>query len=218
MASFISQGHLQSSARYTTLLIQSRWFSCKIEKAPRCENSDDAMQARCWRHQRMRFNRSSRYTYMVAQLAQLQDDQSLPWNTYPCLEWPFYRDPNGYGHLYHLGMQLVHRESFKVVHPDFDDVLHILHRCDNPPCFRPVHLFSGTNRDNVHDAMRKGIFHGGSPHLGSENGNSKLKEYQVVEIKKLIAAGAPSKDIAITIGISRRTVNAIKKGEIWRGV
>lgn len=54
--------------------------------------------------------------------------------------------------------------------------LHCLHRCDNPSCVNPFHLFSGTNTDNVKDKVTKGRCY---------TGNSKLTDTLVKEIRLL---------------------------------
>jgi hypothetical protein len=51
---------------------------------------------------------------------------------------------------------LAHRFSYEWAYGPFDKSLHVLHRCDNPPCVRPDHLFLGTPKDNILDAYRKG--------------------------------------------------------------
>ena len=49
-----------------------------------------------------------------------------------------------------------HRWAWMLVHGSIPDGLHVLHRCDNPPCFRPSHLFLGTDADNARDMASKG--------------------------------------------------------------
>jgi hypothetical protein len=49
-----------------------------------------------------------------------------------------------------------HRISYEMAHGPIPDGMFVCHRCDNPLCVRPDHLFIGSNRDNVHDAVRKG--------------------------------------------------------------
>lgn len=73
-----------------------------------------------------------------------------------CWEWPG-RKSNGYGSYQHQRRHYaVHRRSYEEFVGAIPDGMHICHRCDNPPCWNPAHLFLGTPRDNLHDMIRKG--------------------------------------------------------------
>lgn len=52
-----------------------------------------------------------------------------------------------------------HRLSFEMHFGQVPDGLMVLHRCDNPPCVRPEHLFTGTAKENTEDMIRKGRGH-----------------------------------------------------------
>lgn len=74
-----------------------------------------------------------------------------------CWEWIAERNRKGYGMFWHKdSMTGAHRASYELHVGEIPDALHVLHRCDNPPCVNPEHLFLGTNQDNVDDRQRKG--------------------------------------------------------------
>ena len=56
-----------------------------------------------------------------------------------------------------------HRISYEIKYGSFDKNLHVLHKCDNPICINPKHLWLGTNKDNIKDKMQKGRWKGGHP-------------------------------------------------------
>jgi hypothetical protein len=77
----------------------------------------------------------------------------------PCREWWGQHDRDGYGLIDRprpVGSVRVHRWVWEQVHGPIPTGVLILHRCDNPPCFRYDHLFIGTAVDNAADMMRKG--------------------------------------------------------------
>lgn len=77
-----------------------------------------------------------------------------------CWEWTGYRAPAGYGQLgrgpRNEGLALAHRLSWEFHYGPIPDGLLVCHRCDNPPCVRPDHLFLGTFVDNAQDMVSKG--------------------------------------------------------------
>jgi hypothetical protein len=77
-----------------------------------------------------------------------------------CWEWDAMRDRKGYGILMSGPKRLrAHRISYEIHFGPIPDGLFILHRCDNPPCVNPAHLFLGTLADNNRDKTAKGRHH-----------------------------------------------------------
>jgi len=76
----------------------------------------------------------------------------------PCIEYEGTRDAQGYGRrrVDWSTSHLVHRQEWERVRGPIPDGLCVLHRCDNPPCYRLGHLFLGTRSDNARDRQRKG--------------------------------------------------------------
>jgi hypothetical protein len=73
-----------------------------------------------------------------------------------CIEWPSYKNNFGYGYLkYNKKIYLAHRFSYMVYIDVIPDGLCVLHKCDNPSCINPSHLFLGTDADNVTDRENK---------------------------------------------------------------
>ena len=75
-----------------------------------------------------------------------------------CWLWTGSRRRHGYGRMYSLDRKglSAHRVSWELFRGPIPDGLDVLHKCDNPPCVNPDHLFVGTMQDNMDDMVRKG--------------------------------------------------------------
>lgn len=73
-----------------------------------------------------------------------------------CWPWLASRCDSGYGKFRVGKMTRSHRVAFELGGGEIPDGQCVLHRCDNPACCNPAHLFVGTFNDNVQDMVRKG--------------------------------------------------------------
>lgn len=89
--------------------------------------------------------------------------------------------------------------------------LYVLHKCDNPACVNPDHLFIGTQKDNVADCMQKGRR---SRKFGQDNPNIKLTINDVKKIKTLIGKQSDAA-IAKQFNVSVGAIQHIKHGRSW---
>jgi len=93
--------------------------------------------------------------------------------------------------------------------------LHVLHRCDNPPCVNPAHLFLGTAYDNNRDRAAKGR---SAPLRGEKNGQAKLTEEGVVLIRALFAYGFTQDIIGKLFAIPQGYVSHVITRKVWAHV
>jgi uncharacterized C2H2 Zn-finger protein len=112
---------------------------------------------------------------------------------------------------------LSHRVSWLLNMGEFDYSLDVLHKCDNPPCVRPSHLFLGTAADNMHDMDAKGRRRS-KPSIGEKHPMSKLRDRDVVLIKSMLSAGDMVHDVARCFGVSPHTIYKIRSGQLWSHV
>lgn len=131
-----------------------------------------------------------------------------------CWEWVGYTDPTGYGKLGENGtIKLVHRYAYEQLVGSIPPNMCICHHCDNPKCVNPDHLFAGTHNDNLTDMCKKGRQ---GNQAGVANGNSKLDENQVAEIRRGLRLGQTQKSLALEFGVSRGAICNIATGKRWR--
>lgn len=123
----------------------------------------------------------------------------------------------GYGQLTVDGRtRFAHRISYKLFLNKSLGELHVCHRCDNPRCINPEHLFLGTRSDNMQDASKKGRINNPIISLpGEKNPMSKLKVEDVEEIKIRCNGSETQKEIANDFGISQSQVSYINTGKRW---
>lgn len=108
-----------------------------------------------------------------------------------------------------------HRVSWEIHFGQIPKGLCVLHRCDNPPCCKPEHLFLGSVVDNVADRCKKGRTANGERH-----GSSRLSESDVREIRGMYSRGKSIgfKLIARKFGVTPMTVKRAVAGITWKEV
>lgn len=132
-----------------------------------------------------------------------------------CWIWTARKTPQGYGRFSLHGVnKLAHRVAFELFQGPIGG-LHVLHRCDNPSCVNPDHLWLGTNADNVADKVVKGR----TPDLaGSRNPNSKLSAEDVLEIRCQFMSGVGRAELAKRYGVCAPYINQIATKKVWRQI
>lgn len=126
-----------------------------------------------------------------------------------CMEWVGSRSVFGYGVFTRNGKEwLTHRFSWAMSYGEPAGGLHVLHRCDNPPCCNPAHLFLGTPAENMRDKYPR----------GERITLSKLTEDGVRRIREARLFGAKVKDLANIYGVSSRVIYAAVTGSSWAHV
>ena len=128
-----------------------------------------------------------------------------------CLEWTGYRQPNGYGRIGAAGKMLyTHRVAWELANGKIPDGLHVLHRCDNPHCSNPEHLFLGTQADNMVDKVQKGR-QGRSGNGGRTN--RVVDETMVIFMKELQMQDLNQIQIGECLGVDHTTVSRYLSGK-----
>lgn len=132
-----------------------------------------------------------------------------------CWDWQGEVMNTGYGRFgYHQTRWLAHRFMWMMVEGDPGDMF-VCHTCDRPICVNPMHLWLGTNADNIQDMTNKG--RGRPGHVpGSKNGRSKLTEAQVGDVRARYEAGETQAALARAYGVKPGTMSAVCRGKSWR--
>lgn len=100
-----------------------------------------------------------------------------------CWKWTGRTDKSGYGRINNAS---THRLSYEIYVGEIKEGMSVCHKCDNPPCVNPDHLFLGTAKENTRDMIKKGRC---NPPHGSRMWKSKLTEKDIVEIRRKCQSG-----------------------------
>lgn len=108
------------------------------------------------------------------------------------------------------------RAVWEMLYGQIEDGDCVLHKCDNPNCVNPDHLFLGTQVDNIEDMVAKGrhaVIRGADSHY------AKLTEEEVIQIKRLYREN-PIRGFAHRIaplyGVKRLAISRIIRGISWK--
>ena len=112
--------------------------------------------------------------------------------------------------------------AYVLTHFEVPDELCVCHSCDNRACVNPKHLFLGTQKDNIHDAVKKGRlmcgWHLNGAGEGERHPNAKLTRKQVRNIRERYRPRiVTQKQLAKEYGVTRNAIGAVVREEIWRG-
>ena len=120
-------------------------------------------------------------------------------------EWTSSKNSQGYGHITIMNDHYrAHRVSYAFAYGKIPDGKIICHKCHNPSCIRPDHLYAGTYVDNAQDAVDRGTI----GELGKENAKEIREKYST--------GNYIQSDLANEYGISNSLVCHVIKGKKWK--
>lgn len=143
-----------------------------------------------------------------------------------CWAWSGAKTKMGYGNIWRgipkrpgfIYMIYSHRAAWVLLNGPIPDGLQVLHKCDNPQCCNPEHLFLGSAKDNMDDKVRKGRARTGLHH-GTRNGCAKLTDDKVRSARGMARnEGKTSTELAAVFGVSEWTMRYALNGKTWSHV
>jgi len=130
-----------------------------------------------------------------------------------CLEWTGSVSSTGYpvtqiNYKMHRVSRLIWEQTYGPIAPEH----YMCHKCDNPLCVEITHLFAGTAKENMQDAVEKGRIA-----RGNRLPQTKITANDVIEIRRLLLT-QPSTNVSRLYGISPRHCRAIGSRTMWKHI
>jgi len=130
-----------------------------------------------------------------------------------CWYWMGALDKDGYGVFTLKGKKTpAHVAAYKLSLGEVIEGNYVLHRCNKTSCVNPLHLYQGTQKDNVQDQIKAGTFV-----EGSKNGNAILKEEDVKHIRT-VKDYYNTEYLANVYKVSYHTMWDVIKGRTWKHI
>lgn len=134
-----------------------------------------------------------------------------------CWLWTSAKNAAGYGRFKFQSKQdYAHRVAYTLTYGLIDDGLFICHRCDNPSCVNPTHLFAAPAKENSLDRDLKG--RGILPGAGIQHPSALFSESDIREIRRRRKEGETCISIANSYGVARTTISGICTRQKWAHV
>lgn len=135
-----------------------------------------------------------------------------------CWVWMGKPSVRGYGRIGVNYQRLdVHRYSYELNIGPLPDGMCVLHKCDNPMCVNPDHLFAGTRTENMEDKVAKG-----RQTRGEGYSRAKLTDEAVRYIRANYVMYSKvrtnAKELARMFGVGSRVITDVVKGKYWKHV
>jgi DNA-binding CsgD family transcriptional regulator len=208
-----------------------RWMcrcECRTERTVKTTSLIDGLSKSCECLQRELFAKASaarkvplvdRFFKFIDKNGPMPHDRSLG----PCWIFTSNKNRKGYGTLFNEGTtKMAHRLSWEVHHGPIPPGMLVCHKCDNPPCVRPDHLFVGTVLDNAEDMIRKGRHSSRSHPERIARGERLPHAVLTAEMVRLIrlkkSQGESYNQIARDLKLNRGTIAAAGSRKNWKHV
>ena len=122
----------------------------------------------------------------------------------------------GYGTFKFDGGSLAHRFSYSLHYGEIPPGIEVCHKCDNPKCVNPNHLFLGTHQDNMNDKKAKKR---GRSARGEKHYRVRLTSAKVLEIRRLFGTKSiTAAQLARMFNVGDGTISSILNNQSWKHI
>jgi hypothetical protein len=133
-----------------------------------------------------------------------------------CWVYKGHKNRDGYGRIFYEGNQReCHRVVWELVFGVIPAGLCVCHKCDNPPCINPKHLFLGTHGDNTRDKMSKGRQRS---LVGEDCPRSKLRNEDIIQIRSRYTKGISQSELGREYKVAQSTIWRIVNSQRWKHI